>query len=103
MVRFCAAGLKRKTASVESAGLAMYQLRTNFVPKCAMLLFEVQESIETRIRRAFMSDYIVDLRKIVGHRTLLQVGASVIVEDEWGRILLELRTDNRVIEQWRRV
>ena len=41
-----------------------------------------------------MSDYIMDLRKIVGHRTLLQVGASVIVEDERGRILLELRTDN---------
>ena len=31
-----------------------------------------------------MSDYIMDLRKIVGHRPLLQVGASVIVEDEKG-------------------
>ncbi len=41
-----------------------------------------------------MLDYIMNLRKIVGHRTLLQVGASVIVEDERGRILLELRTDN---------
>ncbi|MCD8325478.1 MAG: NUDIX hydrolase [Lachnospiraceae bacterium] len=41
-----------------------------------------------------MSDYIMDLRKIVGHRPLLQVGASVILEDEQGRILLELRTDN---------
>ncbi|MCD8068367.1 MAG: NUDIX domain-containing protein, partial [Lachnospiraceae bacterium] len=41
-----------------------------------------------------MSDYIMDLRKIVGHRPLLQVGASVILEDERGRILLELRTDN---------
>ena len=34
-----------------------------------------------------MSDYILDLRKIVGHRTILQVGASVIVEDAQGRIL----------------
>lgn len=41
-----------------------------------------------------MSDYIMDLRKIVGHRTLLQVGASVIVEDNEGRILLQLRSDN---------
>lgn len=41
-----------------------------------------------------MSDYIMDLRKIVGHRTLLQVGASVIVEDKQGRILLQLRADN---------
>ena len=38
--------------------------------------------------------YIMDLRKIVGHRTLLQVGASVIVEDERGRVLLQKRTDN---------
>ena len=42
-----------------------------------------------------MSDYIMDLRKIVGHRPLLQVGASVIVEDSQGRILLQLRSDNR--------
>ena len=38
--------------------------------------------------------YIMDLRKLVGHRTLLQVGASVIVEDEQGRVLLQKRTDN---------
>ena len=41
-----------------------------------------------------MSDYIMDLRKIVGHRPLLQVGASVIVEDETGRVLLQKRSDN---------
>ena len=41
-----------------------------------------------------MSDYILDLRKIVGHRPILQVGASVIVEDAQGRILLQLRKDN---------
>lgn len=41
-----------------------------------------------------MSGYIMDLRKIVGHRPLLQVGASVIVEDKQGRILLQLRADN---------
>ena len=38
--------------------------------------------------------YIMDLRKIVGHRPLLQVGASVIVEDVQGRVLLQKRTDN---------
>lgn len=41
-----------------------------------------------------MSNYIMDLRKIVGHRPLLQVAASVIVEDPQGRILLQLRSDN---------
>ena len=41
-----------------------------------------------------MADYILDLRKTVGHRPLLQVGASVILEDAEGRILLEKRTDN---------
>lgn len=38
--------------------------------------------------------YIMDLRKIVGHRPLLQCGAGVIVEDNEGRILLQLRQDN---------
>lgn len=42
-----------------------------------------------------MSGYIMELRKVVGHRPLLQVGASVIVEDKQGRILLQLRNDNR--------
>lgn len=41
-----------------------------------------------------MSGYIMDFRKLVGHRPLLQVGASVIVEDRQGRILLQLRCDN---------
>lgn len=41
-----------------------------------------------------MSEYIMDLRRIVGHRPLLQVGASVIVENEKGEILLQMRADN---------
>lgn len=41
--------------------------------------------------------YIMDLRACVGHRPLIQVGASVFIEDEQGRVLLQLRTDNR---QW---
>lgn len=41
-----------------------------------------------------MSGYIMDLRKTVGHRPLLQVGASVIVENDRGEILLQKRTDN---------
>jgi hypothetical protein len=51
---------------------------------------EIERQIEV-----FMSNYILDLRKIVGHRPLLQVGASVIVEDKDGRILLQLRHDNK--------
>jgi len=38
--------------------------------------------------------YIMELRKLVGHVPLMQVGASVIVEDECGRVLLQLRSDN---------
>lgn len=41
-----------------------------------------------------MSDYIMELRAIVGHRPLLQVGAGVIVVDCENRILLQLRSDN---------
>ena len=41
-----------------------------------------------------MSGYILDLRKVVGHRTLIQVGAGIIVEDPDGRVLLQLRADN---------
>lgn len=42
-----------------------------------------------------MSGYIMDLRKLVGHRPILQVGASVIVEDSDGRILLQKRRYNQ--------
>ena len=41
-----------------------------------------------------MSNYIMDLRKLVGNRPVLQVGASVIVENEQGKILLQRRHDN---------
>ncbi len=41
-----------------------------------------------------MSDYIMGLRKLVGHIPLLQLGASVIIEDRDGRILLQKRKDN---------
>ena len=41
-----------------------------------------------------MTEYIKYLRAYIGHQPILQVGASVIVEDEAGRILLQKRTDN---------
>lgn len=44
-----------------------------------------------------MSDYIMELRKIVGHRPLLQAAASIIIENEKGQVLLGRRTDNH---QW---
>ncbi len=44
-----------------------------------------------------MSNYIMDLRKVVGHAPLLQAGASIIVENENGQVLLGRRTDNH---QW---
>ena len=41
-----------------------------------------------------MTEYIKYLRQYVGHGPVLQVGASVIVEDTQGRILLQKRKDN---------
>lgn len=41
-----------------------------------------------------MSGYISDLRKLVGHRTLIHCCASIIVVDKTGKILLGKRTDN---------
>ncbi len=40
-----------------------------------------------------MSDYTTELRKSIGHTPILQVGASVIVEDNDGKVLLQLRKD----------
>jgi len=40
--------------------------------------------------------YIMDLRKFVGHATLLQCAGSVIIENERGEILLGRRTDNHM-------
>ena len=44
-----------------------------------------------------MSNYIMDLRKVVGHAPLLQAAASIIIENENGQVLLGRRTDNH---QW---
>lgn len=41
-----------------------------------------------------MSGYIMDMRKLVGHRTLIQCAASIIIENEKGQILLGKRSDN---------
>ncbi len=43
-----------------------------------------------------MSGYIAELRKLVGHRTLIQCAASVVVVDAQGRLLLGRRTDNHL-------
>ena len=43
-----------------------------------------------------MSSYIMDLRKLVGHRTIIQCAASIIIENEKGEILLGKRTDNKL-------
>lgn len=41
-----------------------------------------------------MPGYIMDLRKLVGHRTLMQCAASIIIVNEKNQILLGKRTDN---------
>ncbi len=43
-----------------------------------------------------MSDYIMDLRKIVGRRTIIQCGASVICVNGRGEMLLGRRADNHM-------
>ena len=40
-------------------------------------------------------DYLIELRKLVGHRPLLMVGATVFVFDEQNRVLLLMRRDNK--------
>lgn len=41
-----------------------------------------------------MANYIMELRRYVGHRTIIQCAASVIIVDKYGRLLLGKRTDN---------
>ena len=43
-----------------------------------------------------MSGYISEMRKLVGHRTLIQCAGSVIVIDGEGKLLLAKRTDNHL-------
>ncbi len=43
-----------------------------------------------------MTGYIMELRKLVGHRTLIQCAASIICVDARGRLLLGKRTDNHL-------
>lgn len=43
-----------------------------------------------------MSGYIEEMRKLVGHRTLIQCAASIICIDDENRILLGRRTDNHM-------
>ena len=43
-----------------------------------------------------MSSYVMDLRKIVGHRTLIQCSGSILIENEKGELLLGRRTDNHL-------
>ena len=41
-----------------------------------------------------MTGYMAEMRKLVGHRTIMQCAASVICLDEGGRALLGRRSDN---------
>ena len=42
-----------------------------------------------------MTGYIAEMRKIVGHKTIIQCAASKICVDKDGRILLGKRSDNK--------
>ena len=43
-----------------------------------------------------MTGYIAEMRKLVGHRTIMQCAASIMCVDEQGRLLLGRRTDNHL-------
>ena len=43
-----------------------------------------------------MTGYIAEMRKLIGHRTIMQCAASIIVVDGRGRLLLGKRTDNHL-------
>ena len=43
-----------------------------------------------------MTGYMAEMRKLVGHRTVIQCAASIICVDADGRILLGLRSDNHM-------
>ena len=42
-----------------------------------------------------MKDYLMNLRKLIGNLPVLVCGAGVIVENDKGEILLQLRSDNK--------
>ena len=41
-----------------------------------------------------MTGYMAEMRKLVGHKTIMQCAGSIICVDEKGRILLGRRSDN---------
>lgn len=43
-----------------------------------------------------MKDYIKEIRKLIGHETLLTIGCGAIIEDEFGHILLQRRKDTNL-------
>ena len=46
-----------------------------------------------------MSNYIMDLRKFVGHQALLQCAGSVIIENEKGEILRKVDALEREVKR----
>ena len=43
-----------------------------------------------------MTGYMAEMRRLVGHRTVIQCAASVIIVDDQGRLLLGKRSDNHL-------
>ena len=43
-----------------------------------------------------MTGYMAEMRKLVGHRTVIQCAASIICVDKEGRLLLGRRSDNHM-------
>ncbi|MBN8237372.1 NUDIX hydrolase [Halobacillus kuroshimensis] len=44
-----------------------------------------------------MGEYVRDIRKKIGSRPLITAGSTIIVQDDRGRVLLQLRSDT---EEW---
>ena len=43
-----------------------------------------------------MTGYMSEMRKLIGHRTIIQCAASIMCVDEQGRILMGKRSDNHL-------
>lgn len=98
-IRFYAKNDRAAPSAAEAAGRGIGRRpeRLSVCAACAKrgVMLSWKRKHHTTREAKGMSGYILDLRKTVGHRPLLQVGASVIVTDPAGRILLQLRRDCR--------
>ena len=90
--------ISRENAEVESILLATVDEthKINILLKMKnvrILSFHTYDTIVWTTKRRDTMGYVEELRKIVGHRPLILVGAVVLVINEHGYVLLQQRTE----------